>query len=68
MQLSRNLPSKLVGYDENWPVSPQPLQEASQGLKEMYRMNLVRKFMKKLSPEDKAQVRVCSKNTIIPAD
>ena len=56
MQLSRNLPTQLVGFDARWPHAPQPLQETSDILKEMYRLYLARKFMRKLSPDDREQV------------
>ena len=55
-QLSQSLPSALVGFDAQWPKYPLPLKDAANGLKEMYRMTLVRRFMRKLSPEDRAQV------------
>ena len=56
MQLSRKLPKRLVGFDEEWYASPPPLREAGDALKEMYRRTLVYRFMKKLSPEDRTQV------------
>jgi hypothetical protein len=56
VQLSRNLPNQLVGFDAKWPHAPQPLQETSDILKEMYRLYLARKFMRKLSPDDREQV------------
>ena len=59
MQLSRNLPTQLVGFDAKWPHAPQPLQETSDILKEMYRLYLARKFMRKLSPDDREQVCIC---------
>ena len=61
MQLSKNLPRVLVDFDQKWPSSPQPLKDASASLKEMYRMSLVRKFMRRLSPEDRAQVCIYDK-------
>ena len=59
MQLSRNLPTRLVGFDGKWPHAPQALQETSDILKGMYRLYLARKFMRKLSPEDREQVCGC---------
>ena len=56
IQLSQRLPPRLVGYDDNWPSSPTPLKDASEGLKEMYRMSLVRGFMKKLTADDRDHV------------
>ena len=56
MQLSRNLPTQLVGFDAQWPHAPQALQETSDILREMYRLYLARKFMRKLSPDDREQV------------
>ncbi len=56
VQLSQKVPRKLVGFEEAWPSSPQPLREAAAMLREMCRMNLIGGFMKKLTPEDRAQV------------
>lgn len=57
MRLSKSLPRGLVGLDANWPSAPVALTEASNQLREMYRLHLTRKFMRPLTPEDRAQVR-----------
>ena len=56
MQLSKKLPKGLVGLDANWPSAPVALTEASNQLREMYRLHVARKFMRPLTPEDRAQV------------
>ncbi len=59
MKLSRSLPTTLVDYDKKWSgTRSHALQEADQGLKEMYRQHKIRQFMKPLSQEDIAQVRI----------
>lgn len=55
MRLSKSLPRGLVGLDANWPSAPVALTEASNQLREMYRLHLTRKFMRPLTPEDRAQ-------------
>ncbi len=55
-QLSKKLPPKLVGFDGNWPVPPPPFRDASEQLKEMYRMTLMRKFMRPLTVQQRAMV------------
>ncbi len=57
MRLSENLPPRLVGLDEQWPRPPAALHEASEHLKELYRLDKARKFMRRLTPEDRTQVR-----------
>lgn len=56
MRLSENLPPRLVGLDEQWPKAPAALHEASEILREMYRLDKARKFMRRLTPEDRTQV------------
>jgi len=56
-RLSKKLPPRLVGFDANWPMPPAPFREASECLKEMYRMTLVRRFMKPLKPDMREMVR-----------
>ena len=59
MKLSRSLPSSLVAYDEKWPgTRSQAMMEADQHLKAMYRLHRTGKFMRKLTKEDRTQVRV----------
>ena len=59
MQLSKSLPSGLVDFDDKWPSTCSlAFQDANQCLKEMYRLHLARTFMRKLTPEDRAQVGV----------
>lgn len=55
-KLSKSLPPKLVGFDENWPQTSRSFVQAGDLLKEMHRSNLARRFMKRLTPEDKSQV------------
>jgi myosin-1 len=52
-RLSERLPTSLLTLDDKWLKPPPSLQEASEQLKEMYRMHKARKFMKRLTPEDK---------------
>jgi myosin-1 len=52
-RLSERLPASLLTLDEKWLKPPPSLQEASEQLKEMYRMHKAGKFMKRLTPEDK---------------
>jgi myosin-1 len=52
-RLSERLPASLLTLDEQWPKPPPSLQEASDQLREMYRTHKARKFMKRLTPEDK---------------
>ena len=56
MQLPRNLPTQLVGFDARWPHAPQTVQKTSDIFKEMYQLYLARKFMRKPSPDDREQV------------
>ena len=58
MQLSRNLPTQLVGLDAKWQHAPHALQDTSDILKDIYKLHLARKFMRKLSPDDREQVCV----------
>lgn len=52
-RLAERLPSSLLTLDDNWLKPPPSLQEASDQLREMYRIHKARKFMKRLTPEDK---------------
>jgi myosin-1 len=52
-RLSERLPASLLTINEKWLKPPPSLQEASDQLREMYRMNKARTFMKRLTPEDK---------------